>query len=108
MKVLLALTLFSLVVAPTTKPSRGLPGFGYPWPEASSHVIISTLASPALEGRGVGTAGIDSAASYIAHNMAVLGLLPGGENGSYFQPFEVTTGVEVGRASCRERVYGPV
>jgi len=58
--------------------------------------ITRYLADPKREGRGVGTAGIDSAAAYIAGLMKDMGLTPGGENGSYFQPFEVTTGVVVG------------
>ncbi|HTO91350.1 MAG TPA: M28 family peptidase [Candidatus Sulfotelmatobacter sp.] len=59
--------------------------------------IVKTLAVPRWEGRGIGTAGIDSAADYIAGRMMSLGLAPAfaGEGG-YFQPFEVTTGVTVG------------
>jgi hypothetical protein len=56
--------------------------------------IVRTLAQPAWEGRGVGTAGIDSAADYIAAVMSASGLKPGGENGGWFQSFEVTTGVQ--------------
>jgi hypothetical protein len=56
--------------------------------------IVRTLAQPAWEGRGVGTAGIDSAADYIASLMGASGLQPGGENGGWFQSFEVTTGVQ--------------
>jgi hypothetical protein len=51
------------------------------------------LADPKWEGRGIGTAGIDSAANWIAGRMKAFGLRPGGENGGYLQPFEVTTGV---------------
>jgi hypothetical protein len=61
--------------------------------------ITRYLADPRLEGRGVGTAGIDSAAAYIASIMKLASLVPGGEGGSYFQPFEVTTGVVLG-APC--------
>jgi Zn-dependent M28 family amino/carboxypeptidase len=57
--------------------------------------IGATLADPRWEGRGVGTAGIDSAAAFIAARMGACGLRPGGEDGSWFQPFEITTGVEV-------------
>src|SRR6267378_401583 len=57
--------------------------------------IVRVLADPKLEGRGIGTAGLDSAASFIAGEMARSGLKPGGSDGSYFQSFEVTTGVEV-------------
>jgi Zn-dependent M28 family amino/carboxypeptidase len=67
--------------------------------------IIRTLADPKWEGRGVGTAGLDSAASFLADQMRFLGLLPGGDDGTYFQPFEVTTGVEVGEP-CVVEVAG--
>uniref|UniRef100_A0A832HZ57 M28 family peptidase n=1 Tax=Eiseniibacteriota bacterium TaxID=2212470 RepID=A0A832HZ57_UNCEI len=56
---------------------------------------VRTLADPRWEGRGVGTAGLDSAAAWIAGRMAAIGLRPAGEGGGWFQPFEVTTGVEV-------------
>ena len=49
------------------------------------------LASDRLEGRGVGTVGLDLAADYIATRFESLGLkpLPGLEG--YFQPFDITT-----------------
>ncbi len=56
---------------------------------------VRRLADPAWEGRGLGTAGIDSAANWIAARMRALGLEPGGEKGTWFQSVEVTTGVEV-------------
>lgn len=58
--------------------------------------VVRTLADPKWEGRGVGTAGLDSAAAFLAREMRLLGLAPGGEEGGYFQGFEVTTGVDVG------------
>ena len=58
--------------------------------------MVRSLADPRMEGRGAGTAGLDSAAALIAGEMRWLGLRPGGDDGTYFQPFEVTTGVEVG------------
>lgn len=53
-----------------------------------------TLADPKWEGRGVGTAGIEQAAEWIAARMKAAGLRPAGDDGTWFQPFEVTTGVE--------------
>ena len=38
--------------------------------------IVRTLADPRWEGRGVGTAGLDSAARYLAMEMAARGLVP--------------------------------
>jgi len=58
--------------------------------------IVRTLADPAWQGRGIGTAGIDSAADYVAGRMMGLGLAPPFGPDGYFQPFEVTTGVSVG------------
>lgn len=53
----------------------------------------ATLADPRWEGRGIGTAGIDSAAHWLAATMKGLGLQPGGEKGGYLASFDVTTGV---------------
>jgi len=54
---------------------------------------VQRLASPSWEGRGIGTAGIDSAADWIAQRMKQAGLEPAGDSGGWFQSFEVTTGV---------------
>ncbi len=58
-----------------------------------------TLADPKWEGRGIGTAGIDSAADWIAARMQAAGLQPGGDDRTWFQPFDVTTGV-IAQAPC--------
>ena len=57
---------------------------------------VRVLASDAMEGRGIGTKGIDAAAKYIAEEMERSGLKPGGLDGTWFQPFEMTVGVAVG------------
>ncbi|HEY2824617.1 MAG TPA: M28 family peptidase [Gemmatimonadales bacterium] len=49
---------------------------------------IQYLAADAREGRGVGTAGLDSAAAYVARAFQRAGLNPGGTAG-YFQPFTI-------------------
>lgn len=49
------------------------------------------LADDARQGRGVGTAGLDSAARYIAAALARAGLRPAGTEG-YFQPFTIDSG----------------
>jgi Zn-dependent M28 family amino/carboxypeptidase len=46
---------------------------------------VKFLASDLLEGRGPGTRGGDLATEYIASQFALLGLKPGGDNGTYFQ-----------------------
>jgi aminopeptidase N len=48
-----------------------------------SHVRV--LAADALEGRGVGTPGLEEAGDYIARAVEKAGLEPGGEDGSFFQ-----------------------
>lgn len=66
---------------------------------------VKTLADPAWEGRGVGTNGIERAAEWIARQMHEAGLSPAGDTGSWFQSFEVTTGVEA-EAPCKLEVGG--
>ncbi|MCZ7556222.1 MAG: M28 family peptidase [Bacteroidia bacterium] len=59
---------------------------------------VAWLSSDALEGRGSGTAAIDSAAVYIAREFARYGLQPAGTAG-FFQEFEVVKGVRRGASS---------
>ena len=49
---------------------------------------VRYLADDAREGRGLGTAGLDSAAAYVAAQFRQIGLRPAGTDG-YFQPFRV-------------------
>jgi Zn-dependent M28 family amino/carboxypeptidase len=56
--------------------------------DARATVAIAYLAADAREGRGVGTAGLDSAAAYVARAFRDAGLRPGGTTG-YFQPFTI-------------------
>jgi aminopeptidase YwaD len=58
------------------------------------------LSSVELTGRGVDTPGIKLARDYIAREFARYGLQPAGENGGYFQPFDVVTGVKVIRPTA--------
>jgi aminopeptidase N len=48
---------------------------------------VETLADDAMQGRGVGTAGLDAAADYIAAQFEAAGLEPAGDDGGWFQPF---------------------
>jgi len=59
-------------------------------PPSSARITqeVAWLADDAREGRGVGTAGLDAAADYIAKAFAEIGLEPGGTDG-YFQPFQL-------------------
>ena len=67
-----------------------------PTDSATVMYMVRSLSHPRMEGRGVGTEGLELAAALIAGEMRLLGLAPGGDDSSYFQRFEVTTGVEVG------------
>ena len=55
---------------------------------------VKTLSSPAMEGRGAGTKGIERAANLIEQRYRSLGLQPAGAK-SYFQPFTVITGAKL-------------
>ncbi|HET6845660.1 MAG TPA: M28 family peptidase, partial [Anaerolineales bacterium] len=46
---------------------------------------IQVLSNPMLQGRETGTAGADLAAIYIARRMSEIGLMPAGQNNSYYQ-----------------------
>ncbi len=53
---------------------------------------VAVLADDNLGGRGIGSRGIDQAAAYIAGQYALIGAQPGGDNGTYFQEFDVALG----------------
>src|SRR5215831_5679873 len=97
-----ALALATLArAAATSAPAAKAAKPAAPSPRDTMIVLddVRRLASPAWEGRGIGTAGIDSAADWIAQRMKQAGLQPAGDSGSWFQSFEVTTGV-VPEAPC--------
>jgi hypothetical protein len=53
------------------------------------HKHIEYLASDELEGRGVGSKGIETAAEYITAEFKKVGLEPAGTDGTFFQPFPI-------------------
>ncbi|SEI75109.1 PDZ domain-containing protein [Dyadobacter koreensis] len=55
---------------------------------------IDLLASDEFEGRGTATLGEIKAANYIAGLFKKSGLKPAGTEGTYFQPFQLTAGVD--------------
>lgn len=57
---------------------------------------VTYLASEELEGRLTGTEGGKLATSYVAEAFQHLGLETAGDQGSYFQEFEFTAGVDLG------------
>ncbi len=60
--------------------------------EIRKHVDL--LASDAFEGRGTATLGEIKAANYLADIFKNAGLKAAGTNGTYFQPFQVTMGID--------------
>jgi hypothetical protein len=58
---------------------------------------VSFLASDDLKGRGDGTPELERAADYIASQFRMFGLKPAGENDTFFQKFQITTGTDYGQ-----------
>lgn len=56
---------------------------------------VQYLADDAREGRGIGTEGLDQAAEYIANQMVSSGLQPLFGDDGYFQPFDMSWGIEL-------------
>ena len=70
---------------------------------------VNYLASDELEGRGVSTEGLNKAAEYIAKHFKAIGLSVDSYNGTPFQPFEITTDIELGpEADNYLHLTGPV
>lgn len=64
--------------------------------EARLQEVVEDLASDEMEGRGVGTNGIDLAADHIVKQFIGLGLKATLSNGSWFQEFSIATGANGG------------
>ncbi len=87
------------------KDSRGRPSpKGAPQPQTSAEItpadaerIVRQLASDAMEGRLTGTRGAKLATEYVAKQFERLGLLPAGDNGTWFQAFTFTAGAKLGK-----------
>ncbi len=60
---------------------------------------VRFLASDALEGRGNGTPELNRAAQYIAGEFKSYGLTPVGDDGTFFQKFQLNTGSRLGPAN---------
>jgi Zn-dependent M28 family amino/carboxypeptidase len=60
---------------------------------------VHFLASDDLKGRGNGTPELQRASEYIANQFRILGLKPAGDNGTYFQNFQITTGTAYGHGN---------
>jgi membrane-associated protease RseP (regulator of RpoE activity) len=73
--------------------------------ELAAHVGV--LAAPDMEGRGAGTPGGERAAQYIADQLEAAGLRPGGDSGTFFQPFVIGASVRPSPRSVIERIGDP-
>jgi hypothetical protein len=67
---------------------------------------IKFLASDELRGRADGSAELERAADYIADRFKAAGLRPGGDKGTWFQPFELVAGLTVGEGNELSLVHG--
>src|SRR5579862_9879724 len=61
---------------------------------------IKFLASDELKGRADGSPELERAADYIAKQFEEIGLRPGGDNRTWFQPFELIAGLTIGRENA--------
>ena len=78
-------------------------------PSLSQEILrhVRYLASDELMGRGVDNPGIDLARDYIAAEFKRYGLVPGGENRTFFQTLEVVTGAKINEPSALGFGNGP-
>ena len=60
---------------------------------------VQFLAAPEMRGRGAGMKELDLAAEYIANRFRSDGLEPAGDDGTYLQQFELTTGAKMGESN---------
>jgi hypothetical protein len=75
--------------------------------EARLRQAVEYLASDELEGRGVGTAGLDRAAQYIAEQFTRLGLRTDLFDGTPFQEFKIDAATFVGPAEHNRLAFVP-
>jgi len=69
---------------------------------------VQYLASDELEGRGVGTKGLDKAADYLAEEFRKLGLRTDLYDGTPFQKFKITVSTELGPEEANQlTIVGP-
>ncbi len=79
---------------PTAEAPTALQGDGAGRAEDRLAAEVAWLADDARQGRGIGTAGLDEAAQWLAKGFADLGLEAAGEEGSFLQAFQVPVAVE--------------
>ncbi|HVT58293.1 MAG TPA: M28 family peptidase [Thermoanaerobaculia bacterium] len=96
-------TLTSALAAPPGPSAEVLEVAAPPDAEIAERFMaeVRWLADDAREGRGIGSAGLQASAAWLAERFHQLGLAPAGdEGGSYFQSFEVPVAIEVGEGTA--------
>ncbi|GEM_PF-220060 len=86
---------FLAVTAVPQKRSAVVPSRAYPEDKVNPKLVqsgINVLAGDAMEGRRAGSPGSTRAAAWLAEQFKAVGLVPGGDSGSYMQyiPIELT------------------
>src|ERR1043165_781437 len=89
----ITLYLHSLVAVPKTPRAGEVIGDLSP---ARYLEHVKFLAGDELKGRGDGSPELDKAADYIASQFRTSGLRPMGDDNTYFQKFQITTGAQIG------------
>ncbi|SDY26833.1 M20/M25/M40 family metallo-hydrolase [Nitrosomonas sp. Nm58] len=85
----------------TLAPRRALAELPPLFSESRMLVDITHLASEAFKGRELGSPELDTAAEYIAQNFQQAGLLPGGDDNSYYQIWQQDVGAPKGKLTLR-------
>ena len=96
---LLAASLLSVqTLAAQAKQSGGLDDAMKAIDSERMRATVKYLSDDALEGRGTGQKGGDLAADWIAAQFKSYGLQPAGDNGTFFQQFELVSEAELEEA----------
>ncbi len=104
-----ALAMLKVDANPADKPSSNDAPVEIDAPDTSTTVTeisaddlrqhIGYLASDELQGRLTGTPGARAATDYVARAFESFGLVPAGDDGTYFQHFDFTAGVDLGKGN---------
>jgi hypothetical protein len=94
-RLLLAVLTACLTCSSWAQPASTEPALAAPFSPDAYLEHIKYLASDELAGRQTGAEGCELAAEYIARQFVDAGLKPGGDDGTFFQPFEVTRGKQL-------------
>jgi hypothetical protein len=92
------LVLLAVVLACSGTTAQTLPGLS----ESRYFEHVKFLSADEMKGRASGSPELDKAADYIASQFRELGLRPMGDDNSYFQRFQLTTGARLGANNALE------